>query len=272
MLRKLLKYEIKSTARIFLLLYLVLLASALINKLVYSLFPFQIQTPKVISMIVYITILVGMFVITISTILKRFYKNLLTEEGYLMFTLPTQPWKLITSKLLVAILWIAASSIAAYISIFIIVLERGSIRALAAAIRHVALSLYSFLGPSIFLFIIEILLGGFMGLATLILLVYASIALGHLCNRHRILASVGAFIALNTFTQIFFFQAVQFFTAPLTQNMQRLLTLAENYLDVLSGAQILHGVMWFCIAFTSVLAAGYFALTNYVLSNRLNLE
>ena len=204
--------------------------------------------------------------------LQRFYKNLLSEEGYLMFTLPTQPWKLITSKLLVAILWTAASGLAAYISIFIIVFQRGNFKAFIIGLKGAITNLYAFLGPSMFLFIIEVLLGGAISLAAGILLVYASMALGHLCNRHRILASVGAFIGLNALTQILFFQVLRLIAAPLSQNMQGLLSKAGGYLSIPSRIQLFHGVMWFGIAAAGILATGYFAVTNYVLSRRLNLE
>ncbi|NLP17955.1 MAG: hypothetical protein GX376_02550 [Firmicutes bacterium] len=272
MLKKLLKYDLQATLRIFLPLYAILISVAVINKLISIILPLQVQAPKIMAMIIYITIMVGMFVITFIMMLQRFYKNLLSEEGYLMFTLPTQPWKLIASKLLVAILWTAASALAAYISIFIIVFQRGNFGAFIIALKETATSLYAFLGPSMFLFIIEVLLGGVLSLAAGILLVYASMALGHLCNRHRILASVGAFIALNALTQILFFQLVRLIAAPLSRNMQALLSKAGGYLSTLNGVQLFHGVMWFGLAATGILAAGYFAITNYVLSRRLNLE
>ncbi|NLJ33781.1 MAG: hypothetical protein GX349_04220 [Firmicutes bacterium] len=272
MLRKLLKYELKATGRIFLPLYAILISLAAVNKLISTLLPIEVQAPKIIAMVIYITIMVGMFVVTFIMMLQRFYKNLLSEEGYLMFTLPTQPWKLIVSKLLVAILWTILSSLAAYISIFIIIFERGNFRAFTIAFREAVTGLYTFLGPSIFLFSGEILLGATLSLAAGILLVYASMALGHLCNRQRILASVGAFIALNALTQLLFFQLVRLIASPLSQRMQRLFSEAGGHLHMLSRAQIFHAVMWFGIAATFILAAGYFAITNYVLSKHLNLE
>jgi len=60
------------------------------------------------------------------------------------------------------------------------------------------------LGASAYLLTLEVILVILISLASGILLVYASIAIGHLFNRHKMLASFGAFIALNTLTQIFF--------------------------------------------------------------------
>ena len=61
MLSKLLKYEIKATARTFLPLYLVLLVIACINRFVTFLSPqdYYSAIPVIISMTVYIAIIIG---------------------------------------------------------------------------------------------------------------------------------------------------------------------------------------------------------------------
>lgn len=42
--------------------------------------------------------MVALFVLTMIVIIQRFYKGLLCDEGYLMFTLPVKPWQLIATK------------------------------------------------------------------------------------------------------------------------------------------------------------------------------
>src|SRR5680860_1037839 len=98
MLSKLLKYEIKATGRIFLPLFLALLIFAGITRFISAVGPEKWATPAILSMIIYIIIMVGMFVMTFLMMIQRFYKNLLSDEGYLMLTLPTKPWKHITSN------------------------------------------------------------------------------------------------------------------------------------------------------------------------------
>jgi hypothetical protein len=265
MLRKLLKYETKATARIFLPLYAVLFSIALINRLISSLSPLEVQAPKIISMIIFITILVGMFVVTFVMMLQRFYKNLLSEEGYLMFTLPTLPWKLIMSKLLVAVMWTVTSGIAAYISIFIIFMNLESISFLFTALIEFVGELYALFGLSSFLFIAEILLTILMSLASGILIFYASMAIGHLFNRHKILASIGAFIALSTITQILFVLLVSIL--PSIPN-----DILFGLTNLLNPEASMHLAVWFAILTAGILATCYFVITNYILSNRLNLE
>ncbi len=93
MLGKLIKYEIKATARTFLPLFAALLISAGIYKLISALSAKAPQAPEIISLILYNIILVGVFVMTFVVMVQRFYKNLLSDEGYLMFTLPVKAWK-----------------------------------------------------------------------------------------------------------------------------------------------------------------------------------
>lgn len=266
MLRKLLKYEIKATARIFLPLYAVLFSIALINRLISFISPLAVQAPKIISMIIYITILVGMFVITFVMMLQRFYKNLLSEEGYLMFTLPTLPWKLIVSKLFIAIMWTIASGLAAYISISIIFMDFTGISSLFTALIEFGGELYTLFGLSSFIFAAEILLMILMSLASGILILYASMAIGHLFNRHKILASIGAFIALSTITQILFILLARIFSSL---HIHDILLDTTNFLNL---EVTVHLGIWFAIFAIGLLATGYFVITNYILSNRLNLE
>ncbi len=73
----------------------------------------------------YVLLIVGIFVITLIVILQRFYKNLVKEEGYLMFTLPVKPWELITSKLIASVIWTFVSTIVVMISVCIMTLSKG---------------------------------------------------------------------------------------------------------------------------------------------------
>ncbi len=47
-------------------------------------------------------------------IVLRFHKNLYSNEGYLMFTLPVKPQMLLASKTIVAFSWIIISFIVFY--------------------------------------------------------------------------------------------------------------------------------------------------------------
>ncbi len=266
MLSKLLKYEIKATARIFLPLFAVLLIFAGVNKSISSLSQNKWQAPEVISFILYITVLVGILVMTLIVMIQRFYKNLLTDEGYLMFTLPAKAWQHITSKLIVAMMWTVVSSIVAIISILIITFDVFFTSENMQAILNSINEVFKEFGASAFLVMLEILLVIIVSMAACILMIYASIALGQLFNRHRILASLGAFIVLNTVSQILFMVAA---SIPGGMNLEKRISSMNEFFSILP---VFHSVMWYCILFFGVLSVGYFALSNYILKKRLNLE
>lgn len=254
MLSKLLKYELKATGRIFLPLFLALLLFAGINRFTIS--PEKFGAPAMISMVVYIIIMVGMFVMTFIMMIQRFYKNLLSDEGYLMHTLPVKPWKHIVSKLLVSMLWVVASGIVALISILIIALKKGDITKFTEAFVTSFHQAFVQLGASLYLLSFEIIIGILIGLASGILIIYTSIAIGHLVNQHKMLASFGAFIVLSTLPQI----------------LLMLITHISFSHDYVGMQSVVPRVIAYGIIFTGLLCAAYFAVTNFILSKRLNLE
>ncbi|HOQ75386.1 MAG TPA: hypothetical protein PK369_02300 [Thermoclostridium sp.] len=261
MLGKLIKYELKATGRTFLPLYAALLVFAAVTKLTYLLSDSGDNIPAVISLILYIIILTGMFVMTFVVMIQRFYKNLLSDEGYLMFTLPVETWKHITSKLLVSVIWNIGSIAAAILSIVIL-----SIDDIISGEMKTELSI-DIAGSTTALALFELILACIAGMVFGILIIYASIAWGHLSKRHRIMASIGAFLALATFSQIMFFC---FTVMPVAKALQERGDILYIGLD--RSLTIYHWFMWILIAFLVILSALFFAITNYVLNRELNLE
>ena len=103
MLGKLMKYEFKATSRMLLPINGAMLLFALINRLFMELNFFQtgnmaISALATVMAVMYVMVIIAAFVITLIVIIQRFYKNLLTDEGYLMFTLPVKAHSHITSK------------------------------------------------------------------------------------------------------------------------------------------------------------------------------
>ncbi len=263
MLIKLLKYEIKATGRIFLPLFLALLVFAGITKLISTLGPEKWHTPAMISMAIYVVIMVGMFVMTFVMMIQRFYKNLLSDEGYLMFTLPVKSWKHILCKLLVSMLWMVASGTVALISILIIA---GNITKIIGEFPTFYHQVFERFGPSAYLWSFELIIGLLVSLASAILIIYASIAIGHLFSQHKILASFGAFIVLNTFSQILF---MLFSLIPGNVFFSNIHVTFNNIISVKPVIEL--GIAY-GIVISGLICATYFAATNFILSKRLNLE
>ncbi|KUO49551.1 MAG: hypothetical protein APF76_03325 [Desulfitibacter sp. BRH_c19] len=267
MLSKLLKYELKATGRIFVPLFLALLMFAGITKIISTIGPEKWAAPAVISMAIYVIIMVGMFVMTFVMMVQRFSKNLLSDEGYLMHTLPVKPWKHIASKLLISMLWIVTSGITALISILIIALEKGDITTLTGQLTTFYYQVIEQLGISTYILTFEFIIAILIGLAAVILIVYASISIGHLFCKHKILASFGAFIALSTLSQILL---TIISLAPGTDYLFNNQHVSSN--DFVG----MHGLIQIAIAYgiiiEVILCAAYYAITNFILSKRLNLE
>ena len=93
MFGKYMKYEMKSMGRILLPLYLALVVAATVfslnmkltmNRTVAGL----LEKFAIVTAVLFIAMVIAVFVVTLFLILQRFYRNLLGNEGYLMFTLP----------------------------------------------------------------------------------------------------------------------------------------------------------------------------------------
>lgn len=265
MLTKLLKYEFKATARLFLPFYLVLLVFALVNRFIdfeqlvaidAQVFGFGVlEMFGFLARLLYFVLVVGIQVMTLLILLQRFYKSLLGDEGYLMFTLPVHPRQHIVSKLIAAAVWITASGLVTAFSIMII-----TARAEMWEVLQRAVSVFgSAFGVTGFFVFPGALLAV---MASGILMIYAAVALGHISPRHKILVSLAWYAALGFASTTLLFIFLTRIRAPLQE-----ITGVIN-----DGMAINLGIVWYVLLPAVVLGAIYFVLTNYILERRLNLE
>ena len=263
MLSKLLKYEFQATARLFLPLYLALTVFALINRFIK---PFQTVVESssfniqallsLLSITAYIALIVGIVAMTLIIMILRFYKNLLGDEGYLMFTLPVHTWKHIVSKLVAAMTWSIASIIVTVGSVLIIsgatdLQEPLAEMAHAVTITFGAAGFFTLPGY------------GLIALAGGILMIYAALALGHLFAKYKLLASFGMYCAFYIVNQVIMFFYILLLGGVFSQTLRDITDFTPLYAN---GAALAFALPWI------VLTAGYFFLTNIVLKKKLNLE
>ena len=208
MLRKLIKYEMKSSARYLLPLYLSVLVLAILNRLsaIWLNQSSGASTFETILMVFYVLLVISLFVITAVGILLRFYHNLLGQEGYLMFTLPVSASANLMAKLLSAIFWTIASIVVFFLSLLLLTLTSPQLLDIPNLILHFFDSANEQTSFIIAIFL-EICLLLLLSLASFILLCYLSMAIGQLANRQKLLLSVAAFLGLqflgNTLTILF---------------------------------------------------------------------
>lgn len=268
MLRKLLKYEIKATGRIFLPIYLALVALAAINRIFAQFHSFS--TNQVLSLIsgfttlLYFLLICGMFVLTFVVMIQRFYRNLLGDEGYLMFTLPVKPSALILSKMLVSFLWTVISTAITVLSVLILALDETVMGTMGTLFQAIADIFSGAHGQQVSILAIELTIGCIVGLLSSILMVYASIALGHLFQNHRVLASFGAFLIIMFLMQII---STLLLSIPTIHWV--------SYIEPNGDAAMswVVGQMFPLYLILDVLyGVGFFLLTKYIFTKRLNLE
>jgi len=257
MLGKLMKYEFISMGRIFLPIYGALIAVTIISRLL-MLLP-NTYTPAVISTITASFLIAATSVITLILVLQRFYKNLLTNEGYLMMTLPVKPDLLIFSKLLVATIFTIATFLVSTLAILI-------------------LADYSFIAgfefltfPADFhaiLVTIEVFILLILIIFASILLLYTCMALSLLVNKRRILFSFGMYVAITTVLQIIASTVVaSFVISRIGGESAALRTLAGMSTFATSQAILLT-----LIALALGLCATFYLTTRYMLKWKLNLQ
>lgn len=204
MLGKLFKNEMKACARLLLPIYLVLTVCTILNRVFLNLDIFKGVTKIIPGMIglAYVLSIIAIIVVSFVIIILRFYKNLITDEGYLMFTLPVKTNQLINSKLIAAIIWTLLSVIAVAGSIFAVVITPERFERFKNGLAGGFDALYREFGSLATLFIIEIILLILISTIQSILHIYASVAIGQLVNGHKVLGSFGAYVVIYIICQV----------------------------------------------------------------------
>ncbi len=264
MLGKLIKYEFKATGRTLLPLYGAVILFAFINKMFLGDFfingeTFLGEIPQAIGMMVYVTTLIATFFVTLFIIIQRYRTNLLGDEGYLMNTIPVKSWQNITSKLIVSCVWSVLSFVCAIVSIIILAYQKGLIKDIITGMPEFFQVLFSYVGANEVIVIIEIIsimiIGGISG----ILIIYASLSIGNIFPKRKMLASLGAFIVLNMASNTL----ASFIQFPIMMIFSK-----GKELQV-ADIQIMLGMTAGLVLLLSVV---YFVISNYILKRKLNLE
>ncbi|MBC3887759.1 ABC transporter permease [Acetobacterium paludosum] len=274
MLGKLFKHEVKATGRTFLPMYGALLILTIFTKMALTIgapdfFTDDIATGPVAEVILgitftlYVIVITALCVMTFVVIIQRFYKNLFTDEGYLMFSLPVKTWELILSKLLVGLMWSVVCCLMLVISIFILSFGSFSMMEVVQDINMAYTDFNTQFGMSLNIILFELFLCMLVSAISSILLIYASISIGQLFNQHRVLASFGAYIVITIVLQIIV--SIILVAVPLLAN-----------LDILfSGIDGIKAAQWFINGTTLInlaLCVMFYFCTQYIMEKHLNLE
>ena len=284
MLGKLMKYDLRSGIRTFALIWIGLAALAAINGLTLRItFDGDIQSElarfiiTVLPMVLLVVLYVAMGIFMLVFIINRFYKGLLGDEGYLMFTLPVSVSEHIGSKLLTSMIFQIGSFAVAVLSggLLLAVLAPANLREITAAVQDMTDYLAGYPLPAGTGWLIaEFAVYMLIGAAVTILQIYTAISIGHLAKKNRgwfaLLAYVGISIAFSIIMNGCMSLLLQSDAFP-----NGLLNW-EFYLDDagwhVQGVGMMASALGIYIGLALLEGTGFFFATRAILSKRLNLE
>lgn len=260
MLGKLIKYEFKSTMRIFLPLYGVIIGFTLIRKLL-DILDIEFFFSDGILVTTYALLTVGIIALTFIVGILRFYKNILGSEGYLMNTLPVRSWQLVFSKLFTSVCWFFGSLLVLISSVLIQLSTKGLLGDIwngGKMLWDSMLQEFGWQGG---------LLLGELGLMLIIyacygfLMVYCAMVIGHLFNSNRIIFSFVAYIGLYFIVQVISLVTMLVYGFGFAGGLA-FLDRGEVGLTLLTIQLVMSGII----------SVAFYLVTNFIVKKRLNLE
>lgn len=274
---KLIKYEMRSSIKLMAVIWAALIAASLLFSLSIHVLGDMffddgeqklnvlVGIVELVTGLMYAAVFAVLVVTTLVIVVMRFYRGLLGDEGYLMHTLPVKPWQLITSKGVVAAGVVLVSMIVAFLSILALAGANG-FKVVPEMFRSVGAFLDK--DPWYILFFVEGVILILLSLLKSIYQIYASLAIGQLANKHRVLLALGAYIGLNLVITIL--SAIVMVAAENLGISQWLNTVISGGADnVFRAGQIGAGVLFLL---TAVQLAGFHVITERILSLKLNLQ
>lgn len=193
--------------------------------------------------IVIFLFVVGLMAVCIMALvvcIERFRKNLLGDEGYLMFTLPVSVDEHIFSKLIVSAVWFAATWVVCMLAVTLMLATNfDKIEVnwtdFSFAMKQMWAELTKFGLLHILGYILEMLVLAFASCCVACLQFYSAMAIGYSFSNHKVLLSVVFFLVINVVLSIlqpllmavtgnagvidFMIESVENMSAPVTVHM-----------------------------------------------------
>ena len=263
MLGKLLKHEFRATARTMVPLYIVLLLLSGLSNLSVRLFDSSdftlLNILGGIIIAAFVVAILGVCLMSLVLMINRFRTNLMSDEGYLMFSLPVSVHQLIWSKIIVSTVWFVVTFLTVSLSGIIIAFRVEFVTGLLSMLKELFQHLTAYYAINGTAFLLEALVLIFLVSAVICLLFYASMAVGHSFANRKILMSV-----------VFFF-VFQF----VTQLVGTLSIWGSFSLDIdwnLEPVAAIHATMAGAIVCSLIYGAILYGITAFIMKKRLNLD
>ena len=220
-----------------------------------------------IPMFLYVGLFIALVVATLFVVVMRFYKGLLKEEGYLMHTLPVKEWQLIASKGVTATVTVLISMVLAAVSIVLLNLvgNLSGIGELFQAVVFYVVGLVCGMIRFFFFYAFYSVLVLLAGIMTEVYKIYASLSIGQLMAKHRMIWSVAAYIGIGVVLTLLGSMLLTAFGHPIVVISDRIFT-------DFSYRQIVQTVLGTAFVYFAVQIAIFHVVSERILSLKLNLE
>ena len=283
MLRKLLKYDLKSVGRIWWIVAVSVLGLATFGSLLLRVTVELIANDGPVllyifgSLISYICIIVlfSSSFVTLFLTHFRFYKNFFTDEGYLTFTLPVSRRQLLLSKTINTLIWTSAHGVLLFVCflIYMTIVPPGEgwliiNPMLLWDMGEGIVELWKHIGAWLIVYGLELLLILFTSSLFSIGLVQFCITIGAvIAKRVKLLAGIGVYYAVNMILSFAFSFALIFGVSTMGEGLVGLL----NDLTIIGRQAAVALILLIVAVITSALAAILHFSTLGSLERKLNL-
>lgn len=269
MLTKLLKHELRATSRIMWVVYAAMGLLSLLANLSFHVadtnFNQYLRAVSKMTLVFWVLSLFIGVVITVVLMVRQFQKNLLTDEGYLAFTLPVSVHQLVLSKLLVAVLWFLATALAVALSVFIATLSNSILESFGNFLKGIVHDINAYNAVNVTVILGEIAILAIVGCAVSSLQFYTAMSIGYGFTNHKALWSVLTYFGIQIVLQLL---SVLFATAVDGSGIATYY--AELLLDI-GFLDWMHMVLISGIISMGILGAIFYGITVWNLKHRLNL-
>lgn len=222
MLRKLLKYDFKSMSK---MMWTIVLGVIILSILASAAFTVNMRFSgdtvagsavfsQILSVVSGLFTAFSVFVIcaasmaVIILLAYRFYKNFFDNEGYLTFTLPVSTNQKLVSKIISSSVWLLVACLAMVIALGIFLLfgtaTQGLVnREMLGALKEIFTLFKTCADANTICILIEFVLMVLVSVLFNMLMVFLAITVGSiLSSKHKIVASVGMYFAINMVVSI----------------------------------------------------------------------
>lgn len=277
MLKKLLKYDLKSIFKYWWIAAIVSIGLSIAGGLAISITTSDKDVPAFIGVLVVFSILfaiIGIFAFPILTYILayvRYYKNFFTDEGYLTFTLPVKRSQLLNSKLISNLLVMFCSGIVIFADIFILIalgVGNDFYNEVIMPISNAIAKLFNSISTSDCIYLCLIILAA---IAILILITVFSTLMIFACitfaavitKKAKVIAAIGIYYVAN-WVITGFMQLVYIFGITSIDNL--ISTMPESV-----GVPTVTIMLYAVVVFLGLLCLLLYTLNYFMLDRKLNL-